>query len=59
MLADEFIILFLSGYIFEKIEFVAKHFPAIDFVMTTLSEMINPMNAFFITFIFNYFAKSE
>ena len=48
MIADDFIILFVSGYIFEDVLFIYKHLPTIDFIMTFFSEQINPMNSIFI-----------
>ena len=56
IIADDFIILFVSGYIFQDIEFVYKHLPAIDFVMTLFSEQINSMNALTVLCIIHYFA---
>lgn len=57
IVADDFIILFVSGYIFEDIEFILKNMPILDFAMTILSEQINPLNAIFVVFVINYFAK--
>ena len=59
IVADEFVVLFVSGYIFEDVEFVAKHLPIIDFIMTALNEQVNPMNAIFVTFVINYFAQED
>ena len=36
---------------------MAKHLPLIDYIMTTINEQLNPINAFFVTIIINYFAK--
>lgn len=57
IIADEFIVLFVSGYIFEDIELVAKDLPIIDFIMTGFNEQLTPLNAFFVTAIINYFAR--
>lgn len=57
IIADDFIILFVSGYIFEDIEFIMKNLPTLDFIMTLISEQINPLNALFIVVVLHYFAK--
>lgn len=56
IVADDFITLFISGYIFEDIEFVVRNLPTIDFAMTTINEQVNPLNAIFILLVINYFA---
>ena len=56
MIADDFIILFVSGYIFEDIDFILKNMPAIDFGMTVISEQVSPVNAIFILCTLNYFS---
>ena len=57
MIADDFVILFVSGYIFEDLEFILKNMPEVDFTMTVISEQINPLNAIFIVMVLNYFAR--
>ena len=57
MVADDFVILFISGYIFEDIEFVFKHLPEIDFTMTFFSEQINAINSITIVLLLTYFAQ--
>lgn len=59
MIADDFIMLFLCGYIFEDLDLIVKYLPTIDFIMTVLSEQINPLNALFVLLLLNFFASLE
>ena len=56
IIADDFITLFISGYIFEDIEFITRDLPVIDFIITFINEQVNPLNAFFVLMIINFFA---
>lgn len=59
MLADDFIMLFICGYIFEDIDLIVKSLPTIDFVMTACSEQVNPLNSIFILMLLHYFASLD
>ena len=57
LVADDFLTLFLCGYIFEDIEFIALNLPSIDRAVNIISEQMMPFNIFFVAVIINYFAQ--